>query len=436
MAEAPQKTSGWNGPERRAPGRLSDEERARQLMAKYKAGGPESQAARDSLVLQFRPLVQKIARQFLSPSVPFEDLVQEGFLGLMHGIDQYDPTRGVKLITYATHHIDGHLRHFLRDRVQIIREPAWLQETALKVRREFDSLTQTLGREPSDSEVAAALGLAESEVARIFNTRALFSVASLDQAQEEGSAAAHVSDSNLEAASSRLPVEDRVVLEHLLARLKEVEQKVVFSFYYEDRNQTDIARALGVSNNYVSHILKNSARKLERMIRSDAVREAALQHERRRRRLAAQGPWAEIDDAPPTIMDALTGLFTPDYFLARLDEELSRARRHDLEVSVVRVSVGDDLPEAALFVRIAQTVKSCMRVSDIVARAAEHEIAALLPHTGAGRETVCGRLIARLAELQSALPHSCTLAVGSASYPAHSQRQRLLDAAAPLQRVG
>ena len=262
----------WDGRERRGPSRIDDEARARRLLIKFKGGGPDAAASRDALVLQFRPLVQKQARQFMSANVPFEDLVQEGFLGLMHGIDQYDPTRGVKLITYATHHIDGHLRHFLRDRVQIIKEPAWLQEVAQKVRREVDTLTQELGRDPTDAEVAKSLGLQESEVARINATRSVFAVTSLDEAQETGSPAAHVAEDNIRPSSTELPIEDRVVLESALVRLKEIEQKVLYSYYYEDRSQTDIARALGVSNNYISHILKNSARKLQQMFRSESTR--------------------------------------------------------------------------------------------------------------------------------------------------------------------
>lgn len=426
----------WTGPNRRAPGRQDDESRANRLLAQYRSGGPGAEDAREQLVKQFRPLVQKQARQFLSPSVPLEDLVQEGFLGLMHAIDGYDPTRGVKLITYATHHIDGHLRHFLRDRVQIIKEPAWLQEMAQKVRRETDTLTQELGREPTDAEVAQSLGLKESEVSRIRTTRATFAVSSLDEAQETGGAAAHVARSNLEASLSELPIEEKVVLEHALTRLKEIEQKVLYAFYYEDRSQTDIARALGVSNNYISHILKNSARKLQQMFRSDAVREAALQHESRRRRLAS-GRVAEEEafDSTAPIIDLVTGLYTSSYFDARLDEELSRAKRHNLELTVIRLLVGEDLPEAALFVQVAQVVKECMRRSDLVARAGEREIAALLPHTGTTRETVRARLTDRLVELQSALPHPFTITLGVASYPDHQGRQSLLQAATPQERV-
>ncbi len=426
--------SPWNGPDRRGPSRQDDETRARKLLAEVRAGGAGAAAARDALVLQFRPLVQKQARKFFTSAVPLEDLVQEGFLGLMHGIDQYDPVHETKLITYATHHIDGHLRHFLRDRTQIIKEPAWLQEMAQKVRRETETLTQALGQEPSDAEVAAALGLGEPEVARIRSTRSIFDVRSLEEAQESGSSRVQVAESNAQAARTELPIEDKVVLEHALARLKEIEQKVLYSFYYEDHSQTEIARTLGVSNNYVSHILKNTARKLQQMFRSDAVREAALQHERKRRRVAAHGPDALREDAEttaPTVVDPVTSLYTRTYFDARLNEELSRARRHQLELTVIRLGVDGDLPEAALFVRIAQVAKECMRRSDLVARYDERALIALLPHTGATRETVVGRLHAQLGELVTTFPHSCVLSLGRASYPAQRTSADLVNAAIP-----
>ena len=430
--------STWSGADRRGPSRQDDETRAKKLLLEIRGGGPGAAAARDALVMQFRPLVQKQARHFFTSSVPLEDLVQEGFLGLMHGIDQYDPKHGTKLITYATHHIDGHLRHFLRDRTQIIKEPAWLQEMAQKVRRETEALIQELGREPSDSEVAVSLGLNEPEVARIRSTRSIFAVQSLDEAQEAGSSRVQVAESNTQAARTELPIEDKVVLEHALTRLKEIEQKVLYSFYYEDHSQTDIARALGVSNNYVSHILKNSARKLQQMFRSDAVREAALQHEQRRRRVAAHGPEALLEEAQstaPTVVDPVTNLYTRPYFDARLNEELSRARRHELELTVIRLRVDGDLPEAALFVRISQVARECMRRSDLVARADDRELIALLPHTGVTRETVIERLHTQLAELLTTFPHPCTLILGSASYPDQRSASDLLAAASPNEMV-
>ncbi|HEX5324308.1 MAG TPA: sigma-70 family RNA polymerase sigma factor, partial [Capsulimonadaceae bacterium] len=275
-------------------GGQNDEARTQRLLKQAQGGHA---AARETLVAQYRPLVEKLARRFIPSGIPLDDLVQEGFLGLLHAVNHYDSTKNVKFITYATHCIGGHLRHFLRDRGQIIKEPAWLQELSQRVRRASDALIQQLGRQPTTEEIAASVGLSEEAVAEIESTRALFSVASLEETTEDGTRSLAERESatatgarggNISGAlqSFEAPVEEKVVLEDALRRLKELEQRVIYLFYYEDRSQTEIARELSISNNYVSHILKNSARKLQQMFRSEAVREAALQFERHRLRLA------------------------------------------------------------------------------------------------------------------------------------------------------
>jgi RNA polymerase sigma-B factor len=422
-------------------GGQNDEARTQRLLRQAKMSA--NSAARETLVAQYRPLVEKLARRFIPSGIPIDDLVQEGFLGLLHAINHYDPTKNVKFITYATHCIGGHLRHFLRDRGQIIKEPAWLQELSQRVRRASDALIQQLGRQPTTEEIAASVGLSEEAVAEIESTRALFSVASLEESTEDGTrslaeresaTASGARGGNISGAlqSFEAPVEEKVVLEDALKRLKELEQRVIYLFYYEDRSQTEIARELSISNNYVSHILKNSARKLQQMFRSEAVREAALQFERHRLRLAAAQYGGVAADEPPTsIVDPVTGLYSRDYFEARLDEELSRAVRHQLEVSIVRVRVGSDLPEASFFAKVAQTIKSSVRRADIVARTDTFEIAALLPHTGETCSAVTQRLNNRLAELQSEFQRPFSFAVGAASYPDHVKKTALYDAALP-----
>lgn len=419
-------------------GPATEEQRIQRLLRK---AANDDIAARESLVAQFRPLIEKLARRFLPSGIPLDDLVQEGYIGLLHAISHFDPGKNVKFITYATHCIGGHLRHFLRDRGQIIKEPAWLQELSQRVRRATDALVQQLGRNPTTTEIATSMGLPEESVAQIESTRALFSVASLDEPFDDSSSTLADRESFGEnsqgiasagaVASFEASIEEKVVLEHALQRLKEIERTVIYLFYYEDRSQTEIAKQIGISNNYVSHILKNSARKLQQMFRSEAVREAALQYETRRVRMASHGPDPDSEDNQSSIVDPVTGLYSRDYFDARLDEELSRAARHQLEVSVVRVTVSDSIPEAALFARVAQTVKGSMRRADIVARTDTHEISAVLPHTGETCFAVTERLETRLRNLQSELPRSFSFLVGSASYPDYRKKAALYDAALP-----
>ena len=420
--------------------RQDETSRTNRLLERYSTR--KDSAARDTLVEQFRPLVEKLARRFTPTGIPLEDLVQEGYIGLLHAIDHFDASKNVKFITYATHCVGGHLRHYLRDRGQIIKEPAWLQELSQRVRRATDALIQTLGRQPTTAEIADMVGLTEDVVKQVESTRPLFSVASLDEAFDDGSRTLAETDAvatqggqgtSGQYTSFELPVEERVVLEAALAKLKDLEQKVVYQFYYEDRSQTEIAREFGISNNYVSHILKNSARKLQQMYRSEAVREAALQYESQcLRMVAAQNQRsAEAEEIPTSIIDSVTGLYSRNYFDARLEEELSRAMRHDLQLSVVRVKLGSDLPEAHLFAQVGQTIKRSVRKMDIVARTGSFEISALLPHTGETRSAVLDRLSRRLEQLESEFPHKFSYTIGSASYPDLRKRSELFDAAAP-----
>ncbi len=375
--------------------------------------------------------------------IPVEDLVQEGYIGLLHAIDHFDASKNVKFITYATHCVGGHLRHYLRDRGQIIKEPAWLQELSQRVRRATDALVQSLGRQPTTGEIAETVGLTEDVVRQVESTRPLFSVASLDESFDDGSrtlgetdavSTAGNSANSEQSASFELPIEEKVVLEAALTRLKELEQKVVYLFYYDDRSQTEIARELGISNNYVSHILKNSARKLQQMYRSEAVREAALQYERQCVRMVATQNQrsTDIEDIPPTIVDPVTGLYSRSYFDARLDEELTRAIRHELQLSVVRVRLGSDLPEAHLFAQVGQTIKQSVRKMDIVARTNDFEISALLPHTGESRAAVLDRLYQRLNKLEAEFPHRFAYTIGAASYPEFRKKAEIFNAAEPV----
>jgi RNA polymerase sigma-B factor len=409
-----------------------EEQRAQRLLLQYRQ--TRQPDAAESLIVQYRPLVEKLSRRFLPSGMPLEDLVQEGFLGLLHAIDHYDASKNVKFITYATHCIAGQLRHFLRDRGQIIKEPAWLQELSQRVRKATETLTQQFGRAPTTQEIAEIVGLAEETIADVEATRSLFSVASLEESFEQGSRTLSeregISESGIAGPSGRsfeIPIDEKVVLEEALKKLKDLERKVVYEFYYEDHSQTEIARDLGISNNYVSHILKTSARKLQQVYRSEAVRDAALQFETKRQRMVQD----DDEEAPVQVLDATTGLYSKTYFNARLEEELSRAVRHNLDLSIVRIKVGDEIKEAALFVKVSQTIKTTLRRSDIVARTGDHEIAALLPYTGSTNSTVADRLIFQLEALQADFPHPFSFALGTASFPPYRKLSTIQDAAEP-----
>lgn len=356
--------------------------------------------------MQYVNLVESVARRFAGAIEPTEDLVQEGFIGLITAVDGYNADKGVKFSTYATHFVIGQIKHHLRDRGKIIKEPAWLQELNQKVTRVIESLSQELGRAPTSGEIGKLMGMAEESIADLLTTREVFKVASLDGGgdQEEESAATYdmdrvVTDRQMEF---QLPVEERLVLDTALEKLKDLEQTVINEFYFRDRNQTEIAKSLGISCNYVSHILRNSTRKLKKILVTDELKEAQMEVALMRRRVEEQSRFVEEH----TVVDSLTRLYNRRYFDSRLEEEISRASRHQHPIAVLLVALDghDQISRAYGTLRAedtlchaAELIKGHVRRVDIVTRFGSQMFGLILPHTGPQVGVVVDRLAETLA---------------------------------------
>src|SRR5688572_30844866 len=139
------------------PGRrLSAAERAkeRELLIRYHRDG--DLAAREELVERFPPLARDLALRYTYTDEPFDDLFQVASLGLIKAIDRFEPGRGTKFTSYAAPTILGELKRHFRDKGWALHVPRDLQERALAVGRERESLSKRLGRSPKVREVAAA----------------------------------------------------------------------------------------------------------------------------------------------------------------------------------------------------------------------------------------------------------------------------------------
>ena len=112
--------------------------------------------AHDKLVTHNLGLVHKVCHRFpLKNAVcSYDDLFQEGVAGLIHGIQKYDPTRGYRLSTYVYRWIQAYVSRYFQNHGKTIRIPVHMTDTSLKLRKEVEELTRTLGRTPTSSECA------------------------------------------------------------------------------------------------------------------------------------------------------------------------------------------------------------------------------------------------------------------------------------------
>ena len=216
--------------------------------------------ARDQLVLDNMGLIWSIVRRFAGRGYDMEDLFQIGSIGLMKAIDKFDLSYEVRFSTYAVPMITGEIKRFLRDD-GMIRVSRSLKEMGMKARAARESLTFSLGREPTVEEIAREIGASKEEVAASMEAGAeVESMYKSVQKEDEGGLCLmdKIEDQNQD--HERLL--NHMVLKELIEDLEDKEREIILRRYFENQTQTEIAKALNISQVQVSRLEKRILKRM------------------------------------------------------------------------------------------------------------------------------------------------------------------------------
>lgn len=227
-------------------------------------------------------LVVSIAKKYYGCGLPLIDIIQEGNLGLIKAAERYDGTKGFRFSTYATYWIRQSISRALGDQSRTIRIPSNMIELLSKVKKATAELTQKLGRQPSDKEIAAHLDIELDKIQTVMDmAQATTSLDSPVDDENETNVGDLIADNSAENPIIPLIREaNSQIIANILDTLSDRESAILKMRFGIDAEKAmtleEVGNHFGLTRERIRQIENKAIRKLRNPVRARMLKEAMV----------------------------------------------------------------------------------------------------------------------------------------------------------------
>ncbi len=217
------------------------------------------------ILMACMPLVTKIAKGLARRSTdPIEDIIQVGAIGLIKAINSYKSDISNKFKTYATYKITGEIKHYLRDKIAMIRPSRAIQELAYRITQIKASLIANNIENPTDYDIARVLQMPLEKINDVMEYDRRKNVISLEQISfdSEFTKTENILVNRDDLIDFKSINENKIEVKEAISQLDEQLQKIVKLTFFEGYSQREISKILNTNQMMISRLLKKALKQL------------------------------------------------------------------------------------------------------------------------------------------------------------------------------
>ena len=232
-----------------------------EMIEKVKAGDKET---RDKFIQGNLRLVLSVIQRFSNRGENPDDLFQVGCIGLIKALDNFDTSHGVKFSTYAVPMIIGEIRRYLRDN-NSIRVSRSMRDLAYKSLQARENLASQLQREPTVTEIAAALDARREDVVMALES-IQEPVSRFEPVFHDDGDAIYVMDQVQDTKNTDVKWIENLSLSEAMKKLTPRERHILNMRFFEGKTQMEVAKEISISQAQVSRLEKNALKYMRKYV--------------------------------------------------------------------------------------------------------------------------------------------------------------------------